>query len=104
VLPISEKSSGYARELDTALKAAGLRSTVDESNDRIQGKIKEASDWKIPYLAVVGPRDAEARKVSVRAFGTEANLGEIGFDAFVEGLAREYRSRGRETVRGAMGS
>jgi threonyl-tRNA synthetase len=103
VLPISEKSSAYARELDAALKAAGLRSTVDESNDRIQGKIKEASDWKIPYLAVVGPRDAEARKVSVRAFGTEANLGEIGFDAFIDGLDREYRSRGGETVRGAMG-
>jgi threonyl-tRNA synthetase len=103
VLPISEKSAGYARELHAALKAAGLRATVDESNDRIQGKVKDASDMKVPYLAVVGPRDAEGRKVSVRAFGIEANLGEMGFDAFVDGLAREYRSRGAETVRSAFG-
>jgi len=103
VLPISEKSSGYARELHAALKAAGLRAAIDESNDRIQGKVKDASDMKVPYLAVVGPRDAEGRKVSVRAFGIEANLGEMGFDAFVDGLAREYRSRGAETVRSAFG-
>jgi hypothetical protein len=51
----------------------------------------------------VGPRDAEGRKVSVRAFGTEANLGEIGFDAFVDGLVREYRTRGAETVKATMG-
>jgi threonyl-tRNA synthetase len=103
VLPISEKSAGYARELHAALKAAGLRASIDESNDRIQGKVKDASDMKVPYLAVVGPRDAEGRKVSVRAFGIEANLGEVGFDAFVEGLVREYRSRGAETVRGGLG-
>ena len=103
VLPISEKSVGYARELHAALKAAGLRAAIDESNDRIQGKVKDASDMKVPYLAVVGPRDAEGRKVSVRAFGTEANLGEMYLDAFVDGLAREYRSRGAETVRAAFG-
>jgi hypothetical protein len=38
----------------------------------------------------------------VRAFGIEANLGEIGFDAFVEGLVREYRSRGAETVKARL--
>jgi threonyl-tRNA synthetase len=103
VLPISEKSADYARELHAALKAAGLRASLDESNDRIQGKIKDASDMKVPYCAVVGPRDAEGRKVSVRAFGTEANLGEIGFDAFVDGLVREYRTRGAETVKATMG-
>ncbi|MBU3684064.1 MAG: threonine--tRNA ligase [Phycisphaerales bacterium] len=103
VLPISEKSAGYARELHAALKAAGLRASLDESNDRIQGKIKDASDMKVPYCAVVGPRDAEGRKVSVRAFGIEANLGEVGFDAFVDGLVREYRTRGAETVRSTFG-
>ncbi|MFM1936793.1 MAG: Threonine--tRNA ligase [Planctomycetota bacterium] len=103
VLPISEKSAGYARELHAALNAAGLRASIDESNDRIQGKVKDASDMKVPYLAVVGPRDAEGRTVSVRAFGTEANLGEMPFDAFVDGMAREYRTRGAETVRSAFG-
>jgi len=104
VLPISEKSATYARELHSALVAAGLRAGIDEGNERIQGKIKDASEMKIPYLAVVGPRDAEGRKVSVRAFGTESNLGEIGFDAFVEGLTGEARSRGAETLRSRMGA
>jgi hypothetical protein len=40
--------------------------------------------------------------VQGRAFGTEANLGEIGFDAFVDGIVREYRTRGAETVKGSM--
>ncbi len=104
VLPISEKSATYARELHGALVTAGLRAGIDEGNERIQGKIKDASEMKVPYLAVVGPRDAEGRKVSVRAFGTEANLGEIGFDAFVEGLSGEVRSRGAETLRARMGT
>jgi len=99
VMPISEKSADYARELHAALVAKGLRATLDESNDRIQGKIKQAADMKVPYCAVVGPRDAEGRKVSVRAFGIDANLGEMGFDAFVEGLANEHRSRGQSTVK-----
>jgi threonyl-tRNA synthetase len=104
VLPISEKSATYARELHGALSAAGLRVGIDEGNERIQGKIKDASELKIPYLAVVGPRDAEGRKVSVRAFGTEANLGEIGFDAFVDGLTGEARSRGAVTLRARLGT
>jgi threonyl-tRNA synthetase len=104
VMPISEKSADYARELHAALVAKGLRATLDESNDRIQGKIKQAADMKVPYCAVVGPRDAEGRKVSVRAFGIEANLGEMGFDAFVDGLEREHRTRGQSTVRATFGS
>ncbi|MFM7810049.1 MAG: His/Gly/Thr/Pro-type tRNA ligase C-terminal domain-containing protein, partial [Planctomycetota bacterium] len=80
-----------------------LRATLDESNERIQGKIQQAADMKVPYCAVVGPREAEGRKVSVRAFGIEANLGEMGFDAFVEGLASEHRSRGQSTVKSSFG-
>ncbi|MFM7809181.1 MAG: hypothetical protein ACKPEA_14835, partial [Planctomycetota bacterium] len=60
-------------------------------------------DMKVPYCAVVGPRDAEGRKVSVRAFGIEANLGEMGFDAFVDGLVQEHRTRGQSTVKAGFG-
>ena len=53
---------------------------------------------KVPYCAEVGPHDAESRKVSVRAFVTEANLGEIGFDAFVDGLMQvALQARGTVT-------
>ena len=59
----------------------------------MQAKIKVAAEEKIPYMAVVGPRDAENRVVSVRARGVEANLGEMPFDAFVDGIAREIEGR-----------
>jgi threonyl-tRNA synthetase len=101
VLPISEKSEAYANELVTALKAKGVRATVDLSNDRVQAKIKVAVDEKIPCMAVVGPRDAENRVVSVRARGIEANLGEMPFDAFVAGIAAEIEQR---LLSGASGS
>ncbi|MBM4110601.1 MAG: threonine--tRNA ligase [Phycisphaerae bacterium] len=93
VLPISEKSAAYADELCAALKARGIRAEADHSNERVQAKIKVAAEEKIPYMAVVGPRDAESRAVSVRARGVEANLGEMPFDSFVDGVVREAEGR-----------
>ena len=94
VLPISEKSEDYGIELLEQLKERGIRATIDTGADRIQAKIKVAADMKIPYLAVVGPRDAEARVVSVRAFGVDRNLGETPLDEFVSGVADEAATRG----------
>ncbi|MBX3386948.1 MAG: threonine--tRNA ligase [Phycisphaeraceae bacterium] len=93
VLPISEKSDGYAKEVLGALKVAGCRATCDFGNDRIQGKIKVAADLKIPYLLIVGPRDAEQRSVSVRARGQEKDLGSMPLDRFVEAIKSEIETR-----------
>ena len=101
VLPISEKSEEYALEVLAAIRKIGLRATIDSGNERVQARIRDASEAKIPYLAVVGPRDAQQRVVSVRAFGTEANLGELPFDRFISGLSDEYRTRGAESLRAA---
>ncbi|HWB19642.1 MAG TPA: threonine--tRNA ligase [Phycisphaerales bacterium] len=98
VLPISEKSMEYSKDVAADLKKRGVRVTVDESNDRIQGKIKVATDMKIPYLLVVGPRDAEQAQVSVRARGHMQDLGAIGRDAFADAIADEIASRGTVTV------
>ena len=102
VLPISEKSEEYALEVLAAIRKIGLRATIDSGNERVQARIRDASEAKIPYLAVVGPRDAQQRVVSVRAFGTEANLGEIPFDRFISGLSDEYRTRGAESLKAAF--
>ena len=102
VLPISEKSEEYAVEVLAAIRKIGLRATIDSGNERVQARIRDASEAKIPYLAVVGPRDAQQRVVSVRAFGTEANLGELPFDRFISGLSDEYRTRGAESLRAAF--
>jgi threonyl-tRNA synthetase len=93
VLPISDKSNDYARTVEQALKAKGVRVTLDDSNDRIQGKIKAATEFKIPYLAIVGPRDAETNSVSVRIRGTEKDAGSMPLDAFASGLAQEIADR-----------
>jgi threonyl-tRNA synthetase len=98
VLTISEKSRAYGQEVLAALREAGIRATLDDSNDRIQAKIRVAADRKIPYLAVVGPQDAEQHAVSVRARGVRRNLGALPLEVFVQTLAEEAGSRGRITV------
>lgn len=102
VLPISEKTNDYAQEVVDRLTEAGLRATIDTSDNRVQGKIKAGAEMKIPYLLVVGPRDAENRAVSVRAFGEEKDLGQIGLDEFVTAAKEEHASKGQTTVRDRM--
>ncbi|MDX2115620.1 MAG: threonine--tRNA ligase [Planctomycetota bacterium] len=95
VLPISEKTNAYADEVLAALRGRipGLRARVDDSDERIQGKIKVAAEEKIPYLLVVGPRDAETRSVSVRIRGQEKDAGARPLDAFAAELAHEIETR-----------
>ncbi|MFN7020319.1 MAG: threonine--tRNA ligase [Phycisphaerales bacterium] len=96
VLPISEKSDAYAAKVLGALHAAGVRATADLGNDRIQGKIKNATDWKIPYLLIVGPKDEQAGSVSVRVRGVEKDLGGMKLEAFVEAVRGENAARTAE--------
>ncbi|MCC6428863.1 MAG: threonine--tRNA ligase [Phycisphaerales bacterium] len=96
VLPISDKSNEYAQKVLAALQAADVRAAIDDSNDRVQAKIKIAADEKIPYMAIVGPRDAEAGMVSVRARGVEKDLGGMALDAFVSSLKSEIKDRRAE--------
>ncbi len=94
VLPISDKSAEYAAEVLGRLRDLGLRATIDDGSERIQAKVKVATDMKVPYLAVVGPRDAENREVSIRAFGIERNLGSMELEEFLETVATESQTRG----------
>ncbi|MEM1167153.1 MAG: threonine--tRNA ligase [Planctomycetota bacterium] len=98
VLPISEKTNTYAHEVFNKLRAAGLRATVDNSNERVQAKIKKAADDRLPYMAIVGPRDAEAAQVSLRIRGLEKDAGAMPTDEFVNTLAAEARTRGEHTL------
>lgn len=98
VLPISEKSNEYANHVLAELKSAGIRATADLSDERVQRKIREGAEHKIPYLLIVGPRDAEAGQVSVRARGIEKDLGALPVEKFVDTLAKEVRTRGGRRV------
>jgi len=96
VLPISDKSLDYGRKVLSTLKSAGIRATLDESNERIQAKVKVAADEKVAYMLIVGPRDAESNAVSVRARGIEKDLGAMPLDVFVSGIKSEIAERRAE--------
>ena len=82
VIPIADRHVPYARQVNTELEQAGLRAQVDASSDRLNAKIRNAQLQKIPYMLVVGDREAEAHQVSVR-LRTEENLGSMAVDDFI---------------------
>ncbi|MFO0836248.1 MAG: threonine--tRNA ligase [Phycisphaerales bacterium] len=96
VLPISEKSFDYAARVAQSLRDCDVRVAVDSGNDRIQAKVKVAADDKVPYMLIVGPRDAESGSVSVRARGVEKDLGAMPLDKFVEGIKAEIADKRAE--------
>ena len=67
VLPISEKFVDYAKSVETALDKAGIRVETDNRAEKIGYKIREARNERIPYIIVVGEKDQEAKKVSLRS-------------------------------------
>src|SRR5271165_5385797 len=66
VLPITDRQAEYARNIRASLESAGIRVTVDERSEKVNLKIREAQLQKIPYMLVVGDREAENGTVSVR--------------------------------------
>ena len=92
VLPITDRALDYANELSAALDARGFRVEVDDRNEKIGKKIREATLQKIPYMLVVGDRDMENRTVSVRTRGGE-DLGAMTPDAFAALLKEEVDSK-----------
>ena len=73
VLPISEKSNDYASQVERKLKDSRLRCSRDSSDEKIGAKIAKAHGEKLPYMLVVGPKEAEAGNVNVRIRGIQEN-------------------------------
>jgi len=71
ILPISEKSNDYAENVEAVLKEARLRCRCDFSNEKIAAKIAKAHGEKLPYMLVVGPREAQSDTVNVRIRGVQ---------------------------------
>jgi len=66
VLPITDRQTGYARQVRQQLEAAGVRATVDDRSEKVNLKIREAQLQKIPYMLIVGDREQENGQVAVR--------------------------------------
>jgi threonyl-tRNA synthetase len=92
VLPISEKFQAYAEEVRAELKKAGLRVELNASADKLGAKVREATMQKVPYMLVVGGREAESRAVSVRTREGQ-DLGSMGLDALVKLLQEKTDTR-----------
>jgi threonyl-tRNA synthetase len=98
VLPIADRHLPYAADVRDRLATAGLRVELDERQEKIGYKIREAQLQKIPYMLVVGDREAEQGTVSVRG-RADGDIGAWLVADFVGWAGREVESKGRETVR-----
>src|SRR3546814_12350352 len=78
VATITNDADGYAAEVAKACEAAGLRVAMDRRNEKINYKIREHSEAKVPAILVVGAREAEGRSVAVRRLGGQAQEVQIG--------------------------
>ncbi|HYO16949.1 MAG TPA: threonine--tRNA ligase [Thermoanaerobaculia bacterium] len=95
VLPVSEKFAEYGETVRAALAAAGVRVELDARNEKLGYKIREAQLQKVPYMLVVGGREAEGGTVSVRRRAGE-DLGAMPVDAFAARVRELSLSRSRE--------
>src|ERR1700733_4073884 len=93
VLPLSEKVSVYAQQVTEKLRGAGFRVHLDDRNEKLQAKIRDAQLQKIPYMLVVGGKEAEAGTVSVR-HRAKGNLGARPLDEFIGSLNAEIAQKG----------
>jgi threonyl-tRNA synthetase len=92
VLPLSEKFSVYANNVAAELRAAGFRVHLDDRNEKLQAKIRDAQMQKIPYMLIVGGKEAEAGTVSVRQ-QSKGDLGPRPLADFLADLRQQVDSR-----------
>src|SRR5688572_28568839 len=103
VITVSEKSEEYGRQIELRLRAHGLRVKGDYRPEKLGAKIRDGQLELIPYMLVVGPRDAEAGTVSLRD-RLEGDLGAMPADAAIERLKQEIAERKvRKTFSGSAG-
>ena len=84
IVPIAERHADYANKVAADLKAAGIRVEVDARNEKMNAKIREFALQKIPFILVVGDKEAEAGQVNVRVRGQEKAEGTVTAAEFLE--------------------
>lgn len=92
VLPISERHTEYAKKLLATLRDKGVRAELDDRNEKIGYRIREGQLEKVPYMLVVGDKEAESNSVAVRSRG-EGDKGTMSVEAFLNQLLEEIRTK-----------
>ena len=93
LMPLTEKQHEYARQLAGKLAAEGLRVTVDDRSEKVGAKIRKGQMDKIPYMIVLGPKEAEQGKIAVRS-RSAGDHGMMDLSVFIEKMKAEVASRG----------
>jgi threonyl-tRNA synthetase len=94
VLPITDRHAEYGRQVTETLRQAGVRVEFDGRNEKVGYKIREAQLQKIPYMLVVGDREAATGTLSVR-HRAEGDLGSFTLDDFISRIVREINTKSR---------
>ena len=92
ILPISDKFNDYAKDLAEKMKSKGIRAEVDDRSEKIGFKIREAQMNKIPYSLIIGEKEIEENKVSVRK-RDEGDKGSVSQDEFIASLLEEIEEK-----------
>ena len=96
ILPITDRTHEYAKEVAAKLEAAGIRTEVDLRNEKLGFKIREAQMEKVPYKLVVGDKEAEDGTVAVRT--RDADKGAMALDAFLEKIQEEIATKSKTSL------
>ena len=92
VMSLTERTADYAMQIVEELKKNGLRAEVDNRNEKIGYKIREAQLEKVPYMFIVGDKEKEENKISVRS-RKDGDLGVMGIEEIISKLVQEDRSK-----------
>ena len=92
IIPITDKHNEYCNSINLKLKDAGVRSEVDESNERMNAKIRQAQLKKIPYMIIIGDKELETQTISVRS-RTQKNSDVNSIIDFIKNIQEEINSR-----------
>ena len=93
LLTIADRHCDYAYDIKRRLEEKGIRAEVDDRNEKIGYKIREARLQKVPYMLIIGDNEAENGTLSVRERGENGDLGSMSADEFIERAVSEDKSR-----------
>ncbi|MEP6686861.1 MAG: threonine--tRNA ligase [Gemmatimonadales bacterium] len=93
VIPISDAQTEAARRLADRLRTAGIRAHLDDRHETLNYRIREGEVWKIPYMAIVGQREAESDSLALRVRGAGKKQEVMAAEAFLAQVTDEIRSR-----------
>jgi len=95
LLPIADSHKEYAKKVEEELDAAGIRTEIDDREEKIGYKMREAQLQKIPYMLILGDKEVEANQVGVRS-RKDGDMGAMDMKKFIEKIKEEIKNFGQE--------